>query len=546
MNKAECPILVCSCDSCLDILDVFFELLHKYWPDLSSRIYLSTETKNYKNKYFDIHVVHPDNPKCTWTERIHDAVGKIPDDQVLFLLDDFFLYDYVNSKEIAKTIDWLKSDSSIATFTYWPLLHMSKQSKCEGFCERTKGSLYKFTMIAGAWNKKWLMKYLSLFNCSAWKIELECNKIINSIGSGKFYALIGSQDWVFPYHFSKIGLTSGKWFIETKEVFEKNNIHVDYSKRGFFDPKYSSLNTSFKEQFRFMSQIFCKPSFLSGYKYISASSIEFDGKHFEQKFKKIRHPIGALRWIVSDMYGFSIENLEIKIQYLNNKEELLQCDYLTGSFKLSGNKLVFNDYLSYIDFFIVKSKFIKILTISGDIKLPATKKQLSDSYQFFTDNSKYYPNYNKFTRSYYSTKESVSLITLNPSILFFDKNDREIKKITPYSVCSGKFRYCFDIPNKTNKIQIFFGESSNFYLKNFRVTVCSNKITVSRFRKKYTYVFEANSSQTIYCKEKCSHVVISGRMIKPIPRYVHLLLRLYEKVKFIIYDIINRVFRRKR
>ena len=118
MKNYDCTLVVNSCDKYADILDTFFELLHRFWPDLPFDIVLSTESLEYKNKYFKIRNVHPQNKNCTWTERMTDTLNSIKSNYCLFMLDDFFLYDYVKTKTVLDNLKVLKENPNIVNFTY--------------------------------------------------------------------------------------------------------------------------------------------------------------------------------------------------------------------------------------------------------------------------------------------------------------------------------------------------------------------------------------------------------------------------------------------
>ena len=62
------------------------------------------------NKYFKIRNVHPQNQNCTWTERMTDTLNSIKSNYCLFMLDDFFLYDYVKTKTVLDNLKVLKEN----------------------------------------------------------------------------------------------------------------------------------------------------------------------------------------------------------------------------------------------------------------------------------------------------------------------------------------------------------------------------------------------------------------------------------------------------
>jgi len=60
---------------------------------------------------------------------------------------------------------------------------------------------------------------------------------------------------IIPYIFT--GIIQGKWYEEVIPLFEKNNIHIDYSKRGFVK---NAIKKSFMS--RFKNKIMRQPIFL--------------------------------------------------------------------------------------------------------------------------------------------------------------------------------------------------------------------------------------------------------------------------------------------
>ena len=114
--KCDCTILVSSCDAYKDILDPFFELLHRFWPNLEYPIFLSTESLEYKNKNFKIKNIHPSKKDCAWTTRIAECLHEVQSDYVLLILDDFFLYDFVDTKAFNNCLNWMKDNPKIASF----------------------------------------------------------------------------------------------------------------------------------------------------------------------------------------------------------------------------------------------------------------------------------------------------------------------------------------------------------------------------------------------------------------------------------------------
>ena len=77
---------------------------------------------------------------------------------------------------------------------------------------------------------------LDLFNCDKdpWRFEKDNN--------AKNYNFLISKNgdflnWGKPKDRWQWGIVKGKWTQETKDFFDKENIEVDYSQRGFYEEK---------------------------------------------------------------------------------------------------------------------------------------------------------------------------------------------------------------------------------------------------------------------------------------------------------------------
>ena len=81
--KADYAILINSTDSFEDCWHPFFKLFSKFWPNYEGKIYLNTETKDFKYHELDIvcikNNISPPAKKNTWSERFsRRATGKGP------------------------------------------------------------------------------------------------------------------------------------------------------------------------------------------------------------------------------------------------------------------------------------------------------------------------------------------------------------------------------------------------------------------------------------------------------------------------------------
>ena len=239
---ANCCVLVNSCDKYEDAWHPFFSLLKKYWNDCPYKIYLNTETKTYCMEGIEIESINlPDKlktKKCAWSLRLKYALKRIKAKYVIFLLEDFFLLDYVNQKEIEKTISWLENNKDISCFQFYPnpKLLCENDRKFMGYQKRSMKGRWWLRCQAAVWRKKDLLRYLNPYE-SAWQFE-EYGTHIAKLYNKRFYNCCDEKLCPFSYNvdiYTGYGIYEGEWLKSNVDLFKKENIEVDFSKLGFYE-----------------------------------------------------------------------------------------------------------------------------------------------------------------------------------------------------------------------------------------------------------------------------------------------------------------------
>ena len=150
MNKISnysTAILVLSCDKYAAIWPTFFDFFFKYWSDCPFPIYLGTNSERYVRAGV-IQVFS--NKKTTWSEELAVILNQIKEENILIILEDYFIYEKVNNKEIYKCIDVLNSYNAayikLGCFpkqydSLWPCKPLMDEV---GFGEIEKGSTIGF------------------------------------------------------------------------------------------------------------------------------------------------------------------------------------------------------------------------------------------------------------------------------------------------------------------------------------------------------------------------------------------------------------------
>ena len=243
-------VLVFSCDSYEDVWGPFFTLLDKYWKDCPYDIVLNTESKTCNLELENLNVqtfsLYKPGERVPYGKRCLDHLKNINTDYIITLMDDFFVRSPVDTAVLEQVMDWMDGDPKIASFclVHHDDIHSCRYSREEvgykNFSLRPRYCKQNYDMQANIWRRDALISSWREFE-SPWEWEGPAN--IRSFDDGyKYYDL--DDDAPFPIDYIDYkkgewsGIRKGKWVAKTVcDLFEKNGIVVDYSRRGFFDPE---------------------------------------------------------------------------------------------------------------------------------------------------------------------------------------------------------------------------------------------------------------------------------------------------------------------
>lgn len=217
-------ILVLSCDKNEDTFEPFYHCMEKYYPEHPEVIY-ATET--IKNPYYKT-ICH-NIPLEKWTERIRKTLNDIEDEQILIMMDDFFIRQPVDTKRIEYLCTKLKGN--IATFCFEKSYdNNDEETEVEGMKKRQHGADYEVALNCGLWQKDKLIDILK-GEYTPWQVEGNQDNCgyDHYINSGDYIIDWGYVTWI------PAGIFKGRWMREIVPFFEKEGLKVDYNKRGFND-----------------------------------------------------------------------------------------------------------------------------------------------------------------------------------------------------------------------------------------------------------------------------------------------------------------------
>ena len=213
-------VLIMSCDSYDDCWKPFNVLYKKYFLN-NYKTYIVTETKDCP--YFDAI-----KKQGAWTKRLREALQELDSKYVLLLLDDFFIHEYVDQERINKIL--IMFDDDTATFNF-ELKYRNCESVMFDWAKQFNNQVYLNSCQPSIHDRLKLIERLDK-DQTAWEWEL------TQLDSPyKFYINTKTPIIDIGYNINREpwGIVQGKWSGETKELFDKEGIDIDYEKRGFYN-----------------------------------------------------------------------------------------------------------------------------------------------------------------------------------------------------------------------------------------------------------------------------------------------------------------------
>ena len=228
-------IFVSSSDNYSDIWDLFFDMFQKFWPEFQGKIYLQTETKDYRHDGLNIVCTKVGKHKG-FGATLHAGLDKVKEDTILFMMIDYLFMGQVNNDKIEEyfdmfireNVDTLRLiDDSIINFenTDNPDIKRCLPPAPHRF----------FSYQMGFWKIKSL-KLMVLPHETPWSSEYYGDKRAHLLP----LKLLSIKDrTLMPIYYDARGcLHRGKWLDNAVDFLKKENYSIDFSKRGFYDNDY--------------------------------------------------------------------------------------------------------------------------------------------------------------------------------------------------------------------------------------------------------------------------------------------------------------------
>ena len=166
-------LVLSSCDSYKDAWKPFCHQIKACWPEFNMPIYLNSENEEFHYESFDVRCPFAGKQLKfkEWSDRLIKLLEQIPDEFVLFMLDDFWLTEKVDHKRFKDILTIMESDEKIGFICLRRESNPGGQD-CEYplLRESSKKKIFRITTQAGLWRRKYLIKILRAHE-SVWYFE---------------------------------------------------------------------------------------------------------------------------------------------------------------------------------------------------------------------------------------------------------------------------------------------------------------------------------------------------------------------------------------
>ena len=196
----RCAILISSFDGFSDIWKPFFTLFFRYWPDCPYPIYLISNFKHYENFRVTTLAIGKDGK---WASNLLEALNQIPATHIVYLQDDYFFTEKVDTTEIRGLVDLAIRDT-IACLRLFP-----QPGPDLPYAEQigmiAQNATYRVSLQAAIWDVH-VLRQLTKQGESGWDMEIHGSERAHVLSNTFLSTKKAAINYVE-------GATKGKWNI---------------------------------------------------------------------------------------------------------------------------------------------------------------------------------------------------------------------------------------------------------------------------------------------------------------------------------------------
>ena len=252
---SEYAVFISSADTYSDLWPVFFRLFKKYWPEYNGKIYLQTQEKHFEYPGLNIECTNVGKLKG-FGATLLAGLNKVTEDNILFFMIDYIFMGRVNDNQVNDFYGHFCEDN-LDTFMLIPHQPSKGVSSKRNDCLIIQPPYFGYQVAF--WKKKVLMDMI-LPHENPWMSEwygcLRAEKMRIREESIKLEML--DVKWPIPYD-ARGCLHQGKWLENAVDFLKKENLKVEFSKRGLYDDEkgYKSLKSRIKTKWNLIKTGIC-------------------------------------------------------------------------------------------------------------------------------------------------------------------------------------------------------------------------------------------------------------------------------------------------
>lgn len=170
--KAECAILVPSCDAYSDVWPLFLHGLRIRWPDCPYPVYFGT------NEWTDVAanvITLRSKEGLVWSNRLCDYLRQIEAPYVLLMLEDFILRKPVPTATIEYALAFCRTEGVDCLRLVPRPPPQTARQRGEYWHEVLPGESYRISTQAAIWRREYLLELLQP-DKSIWQFEMDGTK----------------------------------------------------------------------------------------------------------------------------------------------------------------------------------------------------------------------------------------------------------------------------------------------------------------------------------------------------------------------------------
>lgn len=219
-------ILVPSCDAYHDLWTPFFQLFRRHWPDCPYKLYVGAGSVACTEPGVTPIVIGDD---ADWSSSLRAMLLAMPETHVLIALEDFLLYEPVNTHRIQKLFESLVAlDGAYLRLRPFPPPDV-RLVRHPDVGEIDLGAPYRASMQAAIWHKQSLLDLLCDGE-SPWVFEHLGARRSDAFSRG-FYST-----WTPALHFYA-AVVQGKWIPYGIALCREHGATVDLNARATLTPR---------------------------------------------------------------------------------------------------------------------------------------------------------------------------------------------------------------------------------------------------------------------------------------------------------------------